>query len=200
MDDVCSHMKILPTINQRYIYEISKGIDIYIGLSVNPNKRFRQHVRSGSFDNSYSFKIVSDIMSAEDARHEEDRRIIHYTEIGYNVLNQIKGGSLGKTRIYWTKKRCFDTALLCKSRVDFSIKYPGAYQRCTREKWINEACIHMKTNHKPMYFWTRQRCFDIGLTFKTKKEFRENASSAYQIAYRNGWLDDICDRLTRDYA
>ncbi len=49
-----------------------------------------------------------------------------------------------KPRGYWTKERCLDVALKCKSRTEFITNYSSAYSAAFRNGWINECHQHMK--------------------------------------------------------
>ena len=40
-------------------------------------------------------------------------------------------------------------------------------------------------------YWTKKRCKEEARKHKTFSQFRKNCASAYAIAWRNGWLDEI---------
>ena len=48
----------------------------------------------------------------------------------------------------------------------------------------------MASKKTPDGYWTRERCFEEAQKYSSKQEFRTNCSSAYTIAWRNGWLAD----------
>lgn len=50
---------------------------------------------------------------------------------------------------------------------------------------------------KPMGYWTKERCLEEALKYHSKREFRKNADGAYDAAFRNNWLDDICKDMTK---
>ena len=54
----------------------------------------------------------------------------------------------------------------------------------------------MAKNYKPKGYWTKARCAEEALKYDTLTAFRKGASTAYQAAHRNKWLDDICDHMT----
>jgi len=50
-------------------------------------------------------------------------------------------------------------------------------------------------NKLPNGYWTKERCLNESLKFKTKIDFMNNSNSAYIISYNNKWLDDICSHM-----
>ena len=45
-------------------------------------------------------------------------------------------------------------------------------------------------------YWTKENCAKESLKYKYRSVFQIKNSSAYSIAMRNGWLDDICSHMT----
>jgi hypothetical protein len=43
--------------------------------------------------------------------------------------------------------------------------------------------------------WTKEKCQEEALKYKTKKEFRKKSCGAYSRAYKDGWLNDICSHM-----
>ena len=43
---------------------------------------------------------------------------------------------------------------------------------------------------KPYGYWTKEKCQEEALKYKTKKDFKK--SGAYTVALKNGFLDEIC--------
>ena len=62
--------------------------------------------------------------------------------------------------------------------------------------WIDELCNKLiKTNIKPKNYWTKDKCKEEALKFKTKKEFRENSISAYIISNRLKIMNEITQHM-----
>ena len=40
--------------------------------------------------------------------------------------------------------------------------------------------------------WTKEKCAEEALKYKSRSEFKKNNTNAYKASVRNGWLDDIC--------
>jgi len=97
---------------------------------------------------------------------------------------------------YWTKERCREIALKCKSRGEFNKKYYSAYNIARLNGWLDEICPHLP-RPKPNGYWTYERCKEIVSKYKTKKEFRDNNYGCYQRIRHNKWYD-LVDHLTAD--
>lgn len=48
---------------------------------------------------------------------------------------------------------------------------------------------------KPKGYWTKENCHKEALKFTTRTEFQKNACVAYNMSWRNSWLDDICAHM-----
>ena len=96
---------------------------------------------------------------------------------------------------YWTKEKCQEEALKYKSKTDFKKSEKGAYKKATQNKWINDICSHMKSDRKPNGYWTKEKCQEEALKYKTKANFYNQNSSAYSKALKNKWLKNILEKL-----
>lgn len=43
--------------------------------------------------------------------------------------------------------------------------------------------------------WTKESCKEEALKYQSRNQFRRNCQSAYQKAYMQGWLDEICEHM-----
>lgn len=48
----------------------------------------------------------------------------------------------------------------------------------------------------PKNFWTKEKCQEEALKYKTRSEFNKNSLAAYCKAWDCKWLDDICGHMT----
>jgi len=78
---------------------------------------------------------------------------------------------------------------------EFVNKYNSAYKVCVKNKWVNEVCKHLIKLRKPNNYWTKEKCYDEALKYKTKTEYIKSSNGSYKAAFRNGWLDDICSHM-----
>jgi len=94
---------------------------------------------------------------------------------------------------YWTKNKCHELALKCKTRGEFQNKYPIPYNISLSKKWLDEICGHMNILKKK---WTKEECHELSLKCKTRNEFRITYNAARIYAQRRGWYEDICSHMT----
>jgi len=52
-------------------------------------------------------------------------------------------------------------------------------------------------NRKPLGYWTKELYHETALKCDSRSEFQKKYSGAYQAAYSNGWLDEICPHMRR---
>lgn len=97
-------------------------------------------------------------------------------------------------RFYWTKEKCQERAMLYKHRVDFKNGDGSAYTTAVVNGWLDEICSHM-TKPSPQRKWTKEKCHQVALKYKSAKEFRQKDRSVYATARYFGWLDEICSHL-----
>ena len=207
LDEVCSHMKPQGSLYKRYVYKVSfDDKSIYIGLTYNFDRRKSEHLISGNSSVHKhiiqtglkpNFYLLTDLLSIEDAVKIECELISYYKNIGFNILNKVKGGGLGSSNIIWTLDKVKGEALKFNTRNDFKKNSPSPYQIAYRNGWLDEVCSHMRSDRKPKGYWTLDKVKEEALKFNSRKEF-ERESSAYQIAYRNGWLDEVCSHMRVD--
>lgn len=92
---------------------------------------------------------------------------------------------------FWTKERCADVASSCVSRAEFRRKHGIARQIAQRNGWMDEICAHMVLAKKPNGYWTLDRCQEESRKFESRSAFATGCPSAYDAAWRRGWLDLI---------
>ena len=107
-------------------------------------------------------------------------------------------------KLYWTKERCHEVSLVCKSRYELQKKYISVYISSLKNGWLDEICSHMIKKTKPTGYWNKELCLVESLKFKSRNDFRLNSKGAYSFARRMKWLDDICLHMVsinkpRDY-
>lgn len=108
LDEICSHMKIPDAYNYDriiYAYIFGETKTIYIGLTLNLEKRKKQRIKNNKDSvTEYINKtnlipeiiILTDYLPAKTAQKMEDFYINKYKNNNWNLLNKVKGGSLGR--------------------------------------------------------------------------------------------------------
>jgi len=92
----------------------------------------------------------------------------------------------------WTLEECRNSALLCKTKSEWSKRYRRAYVVSLRNNWLDECCIHMVSKYKPFNYWTLEKCKEDALKYKKKTEWCRKSSGAYGAALKNNWHKECC--------
>ena len=97
---------------------------------------------------------------------------------------------------YWTKEKVFEEAKKYQTKTEFRNGCRGAYDSAMRNGWYSEmnwiehiTCV--KRNKKKTNFWTKEKVFEEAKKYKTRGEFGKCCSGAYNVAWKNGWLDEM---------
>lgn len=96
----------------------------------------------------------------------------------------------------WTLERCKKDSIKYKSRGEWFEK-SVAYKIAHKNGWLEECCAHMTNLIKPKNFWkhwTLELYKEDALKYKSRTEWKKN-SGAYNIAYKNGWLEECCSHM-----
>lgn len=92
---------------------------------------------------------------------------------------------------YWNnKENVFKAAKKYKSRSEFQKGCVTAYKSACKNGWLDEMTWFVRPvvhNKK----WTKERVFAEAKKYKTKKEFQKGCGSAYDVARKNKWLDEM---------
>ena len=94
-----------------------------------------------------------------------------------------------KTAQKWTRETCYEEAKKYNTKIDFRRNAEAAYNAACKKGWIDDYPWLIE-GKKPNGYWTRERCFDEAIKYKTRSEFSRNSGKAYNTARINGWLDD----------
>ena len=93
-------------------------------------------------------------------------------------------------RTKWTYDKCYEIAKSCKTKSEFKDVYPKAYSAAKYHKWLKDYTWLIIDNRKPNGYWNYEHCLIEAKKYETSYDFREGNECAYNIARRNGWLDD----------
>jgi len=100
---------------------------------------------------------------------------------------------------YWTKEKCQEESLKYNIKEEFRKYCSAAYGKACDNKWIDEICSHMSEIKKPRNYWTKERCHKEALKYKTRTEFQNESTSAYNKSLKNKWLCEICSHMEKIY-
>jgi len=80
-------------------------------------------------------------------------------------------------------------------RTEFARAAPSEYATARERGILNRICIHMVQKKMPHGYWTKENCHLEALKYDTRNDFQQESKSAYSVALKNGWLDDICGHM-----
>ena len=95
-----------------------------------------------------------------------------------------------KSNGYWTYDKCYEEAKKYTTRTDFENGNSTCYNVALKNKWIDDY-YWIPKRKKIVSKWSKEICFEIGKTFKTKSEFERNEKGCYLAAMRAGWLQEM---------
>lgn len=209
LSDICNHMEVLGNKMWRFVYSytFSDGA-IYYGLTCNYTKRcYRHNTETESVVYQYKKKLKEEPIfelltptpiNVSDAQKMEIDLIDSGNLKGLNVLNRVKGGSIGSASVFWTFEKCKEEALKYKHRSVFKAK-SKAYSSAMKNKWLDDICNHMIAPVSSKLIWTFEKCKEEASKYNTLKDFDKNSCVAYRVALNRKWLDDICGHMVRIY-
>jgi hypothetical protein len=202
LDEICSHMIKIGNRMFRciYVYEFSDN-SAYVGLTCNlyernANRKFNNNDQVTKHINETNLKPelkqLTDYVSIEEATLLENKYIEKYSINGWNILNKVKGGSIGCTKKMWTKEKCQIFALKYTTKNEFRNNSYSAYIAAKKYGWLNEICSHMTINYR---HWMIDECGEEALKYNNRDEFAENNKAAYMWAFRKQILNQICSHM-----
>lgn len=205
MDEICSHMIPLGNKFKRKIYRfIFFDNYCYVGLTHNPIERKKAHLTTGSSVYIHmietgiepKYEELTDFLDIDDAKKQEEFWKLKSEEEGYLILNKAKTGALGSKGIYWTKEKCKEASLKCKTMTEFHERFSRAYIVSLENNWLDEFRTHMISKYKPNKYWNKERCEKEALKYESRSAYSIGSNSSYDAARRYDWLDEICSHMT----
>ncbi len=199
LNEICSHMKTIGHIYKRCIYSVEfDDNSVYIGLTFDINKREKEHLKEKNstvykyIENTKlipKFKQISDYIDKDEASKLEEYTIQEYRNNNWNILNKIKGGSLGSKNIIITKEQCHKIALKYNTIKDLKYNNINIYNISIKRKWIKDITTHMIELKKPANYWSFEKCKEESLKYNNKSQFWKNSSSAYYKSIKMKWIN-----------
>lgn len=89
----------------------------------------------------------------------------------------------------WTFYDCYKEALKYSSVKSFRKESHAAYTASIKYKWIEKFDWLERTRQNNGY-WNKERCYEEAKKYKSRGGFAKGSQSAYNVANKNGWLDD----------
>ena len=142
------------------------------------------NVKEHVFDESRKHETWNEFFQKSPAAHFSARKHKWENEMTWLVRDQVPQG-------YWQNKRnVIEESKKYSTRTDFFKGCHAAYDYAAKhDLW--EKMPWIVTKVKKHGYWTKERVFEEGAKYSTKKEFKENAPTAYSIATKNKWIDEM---------
>lgn len=186
-----------------YKYFFEKQNAVYIGRTVNPELRDKQH-KTTINDSVYKFaqknnvkippmEIIEEKLTINKGVEKEKYWEKYYRNNGYQIINKAKCGSIGSlSKGKWNKNKCIEESKKYSSRGEFFLHSSSAYQKALKEGWIDEMTWLTKTERLPRGYWkNRENVINEAKKYTSKEEFQKKNISAFLAAHRYGYMDDI---------
>ena len=103
---------------------------------------------------------------------------------------------LKKPKNYWTYDMVKQEAEKYTTKSDFSKSSPGAYASALKFNWLDDVTNHMKLVKGGYGYWTFDTVKQEAEKYNTKTEFQKGSPSAYTLAQKNNWLDDVTKHMS----
>lgn len=198
-----------------YAYEFSDNT-VYVGLTYNLHKRNIKHFNdpeSKVFQHIKSTglypKLIqkTDFLDYIEASKMEGIILNQYKMDGWIPLNACKTGGLGSVKIKREKNNSkkiypkltyeyiLECARQCETKTEFQTNFSRVYNYVIKHKLMDK----IETDHQFKIFyhkpWTLETCKEAAKQFKTRGEFCNKLNGCYQVALRNGWLNEVCEHM-----
>lgn len=223
MDDLCSHMETKGNNYKRKVYYVLfKDESIYVGLTYNPVKRFKDHIRKEDsqihrklkkekIDLNYSLIntekdirvlfgeigakvfISKNYYEKEQAVVEEKKLLNKMKSKGFFALNKAKCGALGGTNIKWTKEKILKESLRYDCRTKFIKENRRAYDVARRTGILDEVYTNMKPSN--IKKWDKTAVIKESEKYYSRSKFLIACPSAYQAAKRLNILELVSKEM-----
>lgn len=208
--DIMEHLEVSENnIFERLIYSYEFDDNhCYVGLTYNIDNRNKQHLYD---DNSQVSKhmnktglipkltIKVDKTNIYQAIKLEEFVLNEYKKNGWFILNKAKTGSTGGFSKFNLQK-CVENLVKCDNLKAFRIYYKYEYDYVVKHKLyynndIIRELIDKKRLRKISEFSDKEKCKEESLKYKNKTQFQKYSKTAYNIAWRNKWLNEFFPKL-----
>ena len=202
LKDCTKHFKPLGNQYKRLVYvcRIKKTDLVYVGITVNFQKRKSTHLASKRFMkiaeehgfSSIRFFQLTQRIDADEAARLENSLIEKYKLRNFEVLNLKVGGGLGASASKWTYQAVKSDAENHEHLGEWSIKSHAAYTAALNAGWIErlilEGAMERLINEKG--YWTIERIKQTALISKSRKQWRKLYRVPYDKAVELGIHND----------
>lgn len=96
------------------------------------------------------------------------------------------------------KKQCLETALRYQTISEWIKNNSRTYALAYAHKWMDECTEHMnKISSTPHNYWTKERCIENALKYKTITEWRKNEKKCHAAAVTKEWYNECLAHMIK---
>lgn len=188
-------------IHKIYVYVFDEFNAAYVGRTIQMKQRHYFHTKSKKakkdsvkqFIDDNNIKVINlptileDNLTMNESKIREQYWIDRYAEMGYKMLNKVKGGSVGGIARKWTQESCYQEAKKYNSKIEFYKNSNGAWVSARKNNWLKE---YTWLKSKKQNVWTYEICYEKAKECKSLIEFRKKYPQGYRKAYLKKWTND----------
>lgn len=195
-------------IDSVYVYIFESLKTAYVGRTLikRQNDRDREHIFNEKdtihkFIKAHNIEcpqmvILETDLNLKEGVEKEEFYFQKYKQLGYSMLNKTKCGSIGSINNgKWNYKSCMEEAKKYTHRSEMKKYSNGAYGVARRNGWLDDYAWFMteteaRSKGAINKKWDYETCKEEARKYDFRYDFKINSSSAYNVARRNGWLDE----------
>lgn len=200
-----SSAHLYDSINYIYRYFFASQNAVYVGRTINPEKRDCDHRRERGEESSTVLKfaqengisipqmeILENGLSGIESQIKEDEYVKKYRNEGMRILNKgatgLGRGSMGMKK-RCSKKKFLEAAHRYETVKEFMANEKGLFATGRRNGWLRE-CPFLKRANRQASIFSKEYCFEIAKACKTRKELAHKDPTVYNKMRKNGWIDE----------
>lgn len=141
-------------------------------------------VKEHVFEESKNYKSWNEFFLKSPTAHFSARKHKWEDEMTWLLRDQVPQG-------YWqNEENVIEESKKYSTRTDFFKGCHAAYDYAAKNN-LWEKMPWIKTKVKEHGYWTKERVFEEGGKYSTKMEFKRGAPTAYSLATKNNWINEM---------
>lgn len=140
------------------------------------------------YNEARKYNTFSDFIKSSPCAYASAKRKGWISE--YTWLEKTKS----RPRVYWNNyEKCYEEACKYEYKSDFAKGSKSAYAVSCKNGWINDFNWWkdgLKRGTDKHIKWNAETCRREALKYNSRNEFKHGNNSAYNVARKNGWIDD----------
>lgn len=101
-------------------------------------------------------------------------------------------------KFFYTKEDCYTEALKYKTLKSWQRKSVKSFNIATKNGWLDDCSKHMvEFDRNPMGYWTKEKCLEEALKYKTKSEWGSKSQTSYSVAHRKNWIEEFSSHMLK---